>query len=216
MRFAQHASHMPQSREEVTRPRINIGGSPAVVLRAKHPASIGGLGVLLAGDIVPSSRRQRGADAADRCEQVAQVPAGGQRVDDRCPQRRGPFEVGLDDVELARLDQPPADVALHREKHPGATIHVYPAGHGFNCELRGQDFAPESAAIAWATEFASGAVAAMGLAKRAIDRGLDDTLDGGLDEETAAFAEVFATEDAETGIASFKANGPGKATFQGR
>ncbi|KGM57176.1 hypothetical protein N799_10045 [Lysobacter arseniciresistens ZS79] len=44
---------------------------------------------------------------------------------------------------------PPADVALHREKHPGATIHVYPAGHGFNCELRGQDFAPESAAIAW-------------------------------------------------------------------
>lgn len=44
---------------------------------------------------------------------------------------------------------PPADVALHREKHPGASIHVYPAGHGFNCELRGQDFAPEAAALAW-------------------------------------------------------------------
>jgi enoyl-CoA hydratase/carnithine racemase len=56
----------------------------------------------------------------------------------------------------------------------------------------------------------------MGLAKRAIDRGLDETLDGGLDEETEAFAEVFATEDAAAGIASFKANGPGKATFQGR
>jgi enoyl-CoA hydratase len=56
----------------------------------------------------------------------------------------------------------------------------------------------------------------MGLAKRAIDRGLDGTLDAGLDEETAAFAEVFGTEDAVTGIASFKANGPGKATFQGR
>jgi len=74
----------------------------------------------------------------------------------------------------------------------------------------------ETAALAWATELASGAVVAMGLAKRAIDRGLDGSLDSGLDEETAAFAEVFATEDAATGIASFKANGPGKATFQGR
>src|SRR5262245_60665052 len=74
----------------------------------------------------------------------------------------------------------------------------------------------EPAALAWATELASGAVVAMGLAKRAIDRGLDGSLDEGLREETAAFAEVFDTEDAETGIASFKALGPGKATFSGR
>ncbi len=74
----------------------------------------------------------------------------------------------------------------------------------------------EAAALAWATELASGAVVAMGLAKRAIDRGLDGPLEAGLREETAAFAEVFATEDAETGIASFKAVGPGKATFKGR
>jgi enoyl-CoA hydratase/carnithine racemase len=74
----------------------------------------------------------------------------------------------------------------------------------------------EAAALAWATDLAAGAVVAMGLAKRAIDRGLDGSLDAGLREETAAFAEVFATEDAETGIASFKAVGPGKATFQGR
>ena len=74
----------------------------------------------------------------------------------------------------------------------------------------------ETAALAWATELASGAVVAMGLAKRAIDHGLDGSLDAGLREETAAFAEVFATEDAETGIASFKAIGPGKASFSGR
>src|SRR5262245_2235122 len=74
----------------------------------------------------------------------------------------------------------------------------------------------EPAALEWATELASGAVVAMGLAKRAIDRGLDGSLDEGLREETAAFAEVFDTEDAETGIASFKALGPGKATFSGR
>jgi enoyl-CoA hydratase len=74
----------------------------------------------------------------------------------------------------------------------------------------------EAAALAWAGELASGAVVAMGLAKRAIDRGLDGPLDAGLREETAAFAEVFDTEDAATGIASFKALGPGKATFSGR
>ena len=74
----------------------------------------------------------------------------------------------------------------------------------------------EAAALAWATELAAGAVVAMGLAKRAIDRGLDGTLDAGLDEETAAFVEVFATDDAASGVASFKEHGPGKATFQGR
>ena len=43
---------------------------------------------------------------------------------------------------------PPEHVALHREHHPGATIHVYPAGHGFNCDPR-DDFEPASAALAW-------------------------------------------------------------------
>ena len=47
-----------------------------------------------------------------------------------------------------------------------------------------------------AAELAAGAVVAQGLAKRAIDGGLDITLDGGLDLEQQLFAEVFATEDA--------------------
>lgn len=41
-----------------------------------------------------------------------------------------------------------ADVELHRQKHPTATVHVYPAGHGFNCEPR-DDYDPASAALAW-------------------------------------------------------------------
>ncbi|MGY0557153.1 dienelactone hydrolase family protein [Lysobacter sp. A421] len=47
-----------------------------------------------------------------------------------------------------------ADVQLHRDKHPGATVHVYPAGHGFNCEMR-DDHEPASATLAWqrTTEF---------------------------------------------------------------
>lgn len=43
---------------------------------------------------------------------------------------------------------PAEHVAAHRASHPGATIHVYPAGHGFNCEMRG-DFDPASAERAW-------------------------------------------------------------------
>jgi enoyl-CoA hydratase/carnithine racemase len=71
-------------------------------------------------------------------------------------------------------------------------------------------------ALAWASELAAGAVAAMALAKRAIDRGFDGPLSAGLDVESDAFVEVFATEDATTGVRSFLEHGPGKATFRGR
>jgi enoyl-CoA hydratase len=56
----------------------------------------------------------------------------------------------------------------------------------------------------------------MGLAKGAIDDGLDGSLVRGLDVEAAAFVEVFGTEDAAIGVASFLEHGPGKATFTGR
>ena len=39
-------------------------------------------------------------------------------------------------------------VTAHRAKQPAARIHVYPAGHGFNCDARA-DFDPDSAALAW-------------------------------------------------------------------
>lgn len=71
-------------------------------------------------------------------------------------------------------------------------------------------------ALEWAATFANGAVVAMGLAKRAIDRGLDLPLDEALDVEIDAFVEVFSTEDAGIGVRSFLEHGPGKATFVGR
>jgi enoyl-CoA hydratase/carnithine racemase len=76
-------------------------------------------------------------------------------------------------------------------------------------ELRGR-------ALALAAELARGAVVAQCFAKRAIDRGLEGPLDAGLDLEQDLFAEVFATEDARIGVASFLEHGPGKATFVGR
>jgi enoyl-CoA hydratase len=71
-------------------------------------------------------------------------------------------------------------------------------------------------AIALAAELASGAVLAQGLTKRAIDRGLDITLGGGLDLEQQLFVEVFKSDDARAGVSSFLENGPGKAKFRGR
>ena len=71
-------------------------------------------------------------------------------------------------------------------------------------------------AIERAAALARGPVVAQGLAKRAIDRGVDITLSGGLDLEQQLFVEVFSTDDARTGVASFLEHGPGKATFKGR
>jgi enoyl-CoA hydratase len=72
------------------------------------------------------------------------------------------------------------------------------------------------AALDWARELAAGAVVAMGLAKRAVDRGLDGSMAAGLDLESDAFVAVFGTADAATGVRSFLERGPGKAAFEGR
>jgi len=74
----------------------------------------------------------------------------------------------------------------------------------------------EHVALRWAGELGKGAVIAMVLAKRAIDDGIGRPLADGLDAERDAFVDVFATEDAQTGVKSFLANGPGKAKFAGR
>lgn len=71
-------------------------------------------------------------------------------------------------------------------------------------------------ALARAAELARGAVVAQGLAKRAIDAGVDETLTGGLDLEGELFEEVFETEDSQIGVTSFREHGPGKAKFHGR
>src|SRR5215471_7895170 len=71
-------------------------------------------------------------------------------------------------------------------------------------------------ALALAAELAAGAVVAQGLAKRAVDRGLQGSLAAGLDLEQQLFAEAFESEDARIGVASFLEHGPGKARFVGR
>jgi enoyl-CoA hydratase/carnithine racemase len=70
-------------------------------------------------------------------------------------------------------------------------------------------------ATAAAARFAAGP-ASQALAKRAIDEGLALPLAEGLRRERELFRAAFATADAATGIASFLADGPGVATFEGR
>ena len=73
----------------------------------------------------------------------------------------------------------------------------------------------ESAALAWAAELATGP-GVVGLAKQAIDEGLDRDLAAGLRLEQGLFVDVFRTEDSQIGVASFREHGPGKAAFTGR
>ena len=52
------------------------------------------------------------------------------------------FHFGVRDASI-----PEADVELHRQRHPEAEVHVYPAGHGFNCDQR-SDYHRASAELA--------------------------------------------------------------------
>ena len=71
-------------------------------------------------------------------------------------------------------------------------------------------------ALEFAASLARGPVLAQAACKRAIDEGLDGSLEDGLSLEQELFADVFSTEDATTGVKSFLEQGPGKATFSGR
>lgn len=71
-------------------------------------------------------------------------------------------------------------------------------------------------ALEWARTLAGGPTVALGLAKQVIDDGLDTDLATALRIEGSAFSAVFGTADQKHGMASFLADGPGKATFTGR
>jgi enoyl-CoA hydratase/carnithine racemase len=71
-------------------------------------------------------------------------------------------------------------------------------------------------ALELAGQLAAGAPLALAAAKRAINLGLEVDVATGCQIERLEFAGLFATEDRSTGMASFLAEGPGKAVFTGR
>jgi enoyl-CoA hydratase/carnithine racemase len=70
-------------------------------------------------------------------------------------------------------------------------------------------------AIELAGSVARGALVAQRMVKRAVDEGTESTLPDGLALELSLFEHVFNTSDSQTGIASFREHGPGKASFVG-
>jgi len=70
-------------------------------------------------------------------------------------------------------------------------------------------------ACALAETYAAGPRVAIRAAKRAIDEGVDLALADGVDLELDLFLEVFESDDAREGVASFFEHGPGKARFTG-
>lgn len=74
----------------------------------------------------------------------------------------------------------------------------------------------QQAARAFMARFVGGASVALAAAKQAIDHGLDADLATGLELERALFAALFGTADAQSGLRSFVAEGPGRARFEGR
>lgn len=82
--------------------------------------------------------------------------------------------------------------------------------------VEGRDGKPGDAlpeALAVAERFAAGPPASMALAKRAIDLGLEGSLEEGLALEQRLFVDSFGTDDARVGVESFLRNGPGHAEF---
>ncbi|WP_433496619.1 enoyl-CoA hydratase/isomerase family protein [Sphaerimonospora sp. CA-214678] len=67
-----------------------------------------------------------------------------------------------------------------------------------------------------AAPYLNGPAMALRAAKEAIDRGLEVSLDTGLELERGLFAGLFATEDRMIGMTSFVEKGVGKAEFVGR
>ena len=69
------------------------------------------------------------------------------------------------------------------------------------------------AALELAVRYAHGPREATALAKRAIDEGLDGSLEDGLVLEQRLFVSSFGMDDATVGVSSFLEHGPGKAEF---
>ena len=113
----------------------------------------------------------------------------------------------------------PRAVGASRAKELCLTGRQVRAEEALRIGLADEVTAPEELsdrALALASQVAAGPLTAQAICKRTIDDGLDVSIADGLALERAAFVEVFHTDDARTGVASFLEHGPGKATFSGR
>jgi enoyl-CoA hydratase len=106
-----------------------------------------------------------------------------------------------------------------RAKEMMITGRQVKADEALRIGLADEVVAPEAVnerALALAAQVAAGALQAQALTKRAVDQGLDLSLEDALALERDLFVEVFHTDDSQIGVASFLEKGPGQAQFTGR
>ncbi len=112
----------------------------------------------------------------------------------------------------------PRTVGVSRAKELCITGRQVKADEAVRIGLADEVVAPEALmgrALELAADVARGALSAQAICKRVIDEGISRSLTDGLTLEREAFVEVFGTDDAAIGVASFLEHGPGKATFTG-
>ena len=112
----------------------------------------------------------------------------------------------------------PRVVGASRAKEMCITGRQVRAEEALRIGLADEVVAPDALmarALALAAEVATGALAAQAICKRLIDEGVETSLTHGLQLERVGFVEVFRTDDARSGVASFLEHGPGNATFTG-
>ena len=133
--------------------------------------------------------------------------------------------VGVPEVQLGVIPGAGGTQRLARLVGPGKAKEIVMTGRQVKADEAGRlgildEVVPaaevQDRALAMAAGLARGAVAAQGLAKLAIDLGVEGPLAAGLDREAEAFQQVLQTDDARIGVASFLEQGAGKAKFTGR
>jgi carboxymethylenebutenolidase len=107
------------------------------LLAAEGPVAV--MGFCLGGSVAYLAAVQRDGLAAAVCFY------GGRIVQHAGEKPRCPTQMHFGDKDQSI---PLADVETIRAKRPDCDIHLYQAGHGFNCDERAS-FDAESAAIAW-------------------------------------------------------------------
>src|SRR3546814_585553 len=121
---------------------MNDTAAAVTVLQPGGP--VGVMGFCLGGSIAFLAAARLDGIAAAVCYYGGQIA----RFADEAPRAPTLMHFGATDHTI-----PMSDVDAIRAKRPDCEIHVYPAGHGFNCDER-SSYSPESAAEAWTRSLA--------------------------------------------------------------
>ncbi len=106
---------------------------------AEHTAAVAVIGFCWGGSLAWAAATRLEGFAASLSYYGGEVP----RLAEETPGCPVLLHFGQEDAGI-----PLDGVAAFHRRHPALPLHLYPAGHGFNCDQRAS-YAPDSAARAW-------------------------------------------------------------------